>query len=357
MISKKRFLVKRFIDDTLGKLIFRILSMRQKKKFPKKIDKVIIIKLSSIGDSLLSLPGIKNLKETTKAKIVVVHSKDNEKIFRNQEFIDETVLLDVSGNNFFKLIKSLKKLKKQKADVTVDLSHTGNLSSIFSAFSGKFLVGFFNEELPSRKGFYDLEIPLRKENHMVINYFNIINFSKIRKDKIKISLIKPYYEKKEKNKVGKFLKAKKNLVGVHPCHEIKEKSWDKENFAKLIDYLVEKEKTPVLIGSSKEKSEVQKLISLIKYKNQIIDLSGKLNIIEVFSLMDYLDFFISNDGGIMHVAAAFDLPTLGIFNAETPKKYAPFNKKSFAIDSRKISKDESLKSAKKVINIFINKKL
>lgn len=357
MISKKRFLFKRLIDDTLGKAIFKILKFRKKKSFPKKIEKVVVIKLSSIGDSLLSLPGIKNLKDSTGVKIILIHSKDNENVFKNHDFIDETVLLDVSGNNPFKLIKSLRKLKDQNADISIDLSHTGNLSSLFSAFSGKFLVGFFNEEFPKRKGLYDVEIPLEKEKHMVTSYFNIMNLSKIGKDKIRLSLIKPFDEKKEKIKIERLLKSKKNLVGIHPCHEIKEKSWSKENFVKLIDYLIEKGKTPILIGSLKEKVEVQKLISLIKNKNKIIDLSGKLNIPEVFAIMNYFDFFVSNDGGIMHIAASFGLPTLGIFSAETPKKYAPYNPKSFAIDSRKISNEESLKTAKKVIDIFLNKHL
>jgi len=357
MISKKRFLFKRIIDDTLGKVVFNLLKIRKKRELPKKVNKIVILKLSSIGDSLLSLPGIKYLKEFTNAKIVVVHSKDNECIFKNQKFIDETFLLDVSGDNPLNLIKALLKLKDQKAEVSMDLSHTGNLSALFSAFSGKFLIGFFNEEFPSRKGLYDLEISLNKNKHMVLNYFNLTNSLYKNKNIQAISLVRPLDEKTQKHKIEKLLNSKKNLVGIHSCHEIKEKSWAKENFSKLIDYLVERGKTPVLIGSLKEKEEVGKLVSLLKHKNKVLDLSGELNIPEVFTIMNYFDFFISNDGGIMHIAASFNLPTLGIFSAETPKKYAPFNAKSFAIDSRKISKEESFKTAKKVIDLFLNKHL
>ncbi len=353
MISKKRFLLKRAIDDSFGKVLTKILSRRKKKELPEKIDKIVVLKLSSLGDSLLSLPGIKNLKEATGAKIIVVHSKDNESVFRNHDFIDENVLLDVSGYNPFKLFKSLMKLRKKKADVSFDLSHTGNLSSVFSSVSGKYLSRFYNEDFPSRKGFYDREVPLDKEIHMVKNYNKLLDIKKNKKDNLK--LINPV---NIENKV-EILEGKKNLIGIHPCHEIKEKSWEKENFAKIIDYLIENGKTPVILGSPKEKQDVERLLSLVKNENRekIIDLSGKLDIHEVFSAMKYFDFFVSNDGGIMHIAASFGIPTLGIFTAETPKKYAPFNDKSFAIDARGLSKEESYNTAKKVIDIFMNKYL
>lgn len=353
MISKKRFPIKRKIDDTFGKLLFNTLKSRKKKSFPKKIDKIIIFKLSTLGDSLLSLPSIKSLKEKTGAKIVLVHSGDNKEIFRNLDFIDEKILLDVSRNNPLQILKTLSKLKKQKADISVDLSHTGNLSAIFSKISGNYLIGFFNKEVPSRNGFYDFEFHLPEENHMTNNYFEI--FSHIN-PKIKNSEKRLISLSREKPpKIRKIASKNKNLVGIHPCHEIKEKSWNKKNFAKVLDYLVENKKTPIVLGSPKEKPEVQKVISLSKYPKRIINLAGKTSIEELFSLMKYFEFFISNDGGIMHLAASNDIPTLGIFSAETPLKYAPFNTKSFAIDARNISDEESLNTTKSVIDIFLEK--
>lgn len=355
MISKRRFPVKRKIDDTFGKMLFRIFCSKRKKSFPEKIEKIILFKLSTIGDSLLCLPAIKKLKEMSNAKIVLVHSGDNEIIFKNQEFIDERILLDVSKNNLFRVLKTILKLRKQNADVSVDLSHTGNLSAIFSRISGKYLIGFFNKEVPERRDFYNYEFPIENE-HMVRNYFGIL--SKINSPILsEIKLIKPEEKKELPAEIKNLLDGRKNFVGIHPCHEIKEKSWNKKNFAKIIDYLISNSKIPVILGSEKEKKEVQNLLEYVEKKDKVINLSGKLNLKEVFSIMEFFDFFISNDGGIMHVAASFGLPTLGIFSAETPRKYAPFNEKSFAIDVTGISDEESLEITKEVIDIFLNKHL
>ena len=219
MISKKRFILKRIIDDTFGKALFTAFSLRRKKSLPKKVNKIVIFKLSTIGDSLLSLPAIKKLKEDTGAKIILVHSGDNKVIFENQNFIDEKILLDVSKNDFFRLLKTILRIKKVNADVAVDLSHTGNLSAIFSLISGKYLVGFFNPEVPGRKGFYDFEFSIGSK-HMVMNYFGIFLGLCSSNKRINCSLITPSVNPSVAKKVEILLKNKKNLVVVHPCHDI-----------------------------------------------------------------------------------------------------------------------------------------
>lgn len=356
-ISKKRFLIKRAIDNTLGKSMFNLFSLRKKRAIPKKINKIIFFKLSAIGDSLLVLPFLKSLKDQAQTEIVGVHSEDNKDVFFGHDFIDKTILLNVSGKSPFALLKSLVKIKKEKADVIVDLSQTGNFPAVWAYMTSKFCIGFFNENLPSRNGLYDSEFPLNNRKHMVLNYLGLLSLFGLKHSKKNLGLIKLNFDKKVEKRIEDVLKNKSNLVGIHPCHEIPEKNWSKKNFAKVIDYLVEMGKTPVILGSPKEVRQVQKLLELVKNKKKILDLSGKLSITETIYLMDHLDFFVSNDGGLMHIAASFDMPTLGIFSAETPKKYAPFNKKSFAIDSRRISEEESLKTAKKVIDIFLNKHL
>ena len=80
MRSKNRFHTKRLLDEFFGKLFFNFLK-NQKKGFPTKFNKIIVYKLSAIGDSILLLPSIKLLKENTKAKIIVAHSSDNELVF------------------------------------------------------------------------------------------------------------------------------------------------------------------------------------------------------------------------------------------------------------------------------------
>lgn len=333
MISKKRFLIKRFVDDSIGLTIFEALKTKKKNIIPKKPKEIIIFKLSAIGDSILTLNPIKKLKEKTKAKIIIACSSSNKIVFENQNFIDEIVLVDATGNNIFNILRKLNYLKRKKADLAIDLSHTGKISAIWAKIIGKSCIGFYNEEQPKRKGFYDFEYKMDLNKHMIFNYYNLFNYFKISFD---LNLLKVKFPKIR----IKELENKKNLVGIHPAHEIEEKSWNKNKFAKIINFIIENKKIPVILGSKKELKAVLEILDLVKEKNKVINLAGKLNLNETFNAMENFDFFIANDGGLMHAAASMDLPTLGIFNVETPMRYAPFNKNSYSVHKDYISVEE-----------------
>lgn len=337
MRSKNRFHAKRLMDIVIGKLFFNILR-KQKKDFPKKFNKILIYKLSAIGDSILLLPSVKNLREKTGAKIVMVHSSDNKVVFQNQSFIDKRIEIDVAKNNFFKIIKNLFNLRKEKADLAIDFSNTGYFSAVFAKLTAKYSVGFFNKEIPNRKNFFDKEFSLDLNKHTVINYLNLVGIA-INKKVSTPNLIPIKSSPKDKLFVKNLLKNKKNLVGIHPCHEIKKKSWEEKKFVKIINFLIKNKKIPVILGSPKEKFAVEQLLKKVNEK-KVINLTGKMSIPQVSAAMDYFDFFISNDGGIMHISASKNLKTLGIFNIESPKRYSPFNKKSFSVHKNTISVEE-----------------
>ena len=187
------------------------------------------------------------------------------------------------------------------------------------------------KEILERKGFYDFEYEINSIKHMVLNYFNLAKPFNLNSSEKDLKLIPLNASKESKLKIKELIEYKKDLVGIHPCHEIKEKNYSKKEFAKVIDFLISAGKTPVILGSPKEIKQIKELLELVKEKNKVLNLAGRVPIPETIDLMNYLDFFIANDGGIMHIAASNNLPTLGIFNAETPKKYAPFNRKSFSV--------------------------
>jgi heptosyltransferase-3 len=54
-----------------------------------------------------------------------------------------------------------------------------------------------------------------------------------------------------------------------------------------------------------------------------IDLTGKLSLPEVAACMRKLEIFIGNDSGLMHLAAASGIPTLGLFGPSRASQYAP----------------------------------
>ena len=55
-----------------------------------------------------------------------------------------------------------------------------------------------------------------------------------------------------------------------------------------------------------------------------IDLVGKADLLTAFACLERCAFFVGNDSGLMHLAAAARVPTLGLFGPSRVEHYAPW---------------------------------
>ena len=335
-MKKIKLAKQKKIDSSVGTLINYLiagLNFFKKKEIKERPKKILFIKFEAVGDSLLCLPAIKEVKKKTNAEIYVICSKANLLVFENQDFVDKIILLDhrkFEGKRMYNLIK---KLRKEKIDVVVDTGQSANLSGIISYLIGKSSVGFKKQKGVSRNKVYDYSIRLDFKKHMVDCYFDLVSPlgvekpSRIVLEKIKIS-------KEIKDNAKKLLGNKKNLVGIHACNELAYKVWPKEKFAKIIEFLIEKKKKNILLlGSINEKKDNETLIKCIdnKLHSKIINLAGKTGMRDLVGIMPHLDLFIGNDGGPMHIAASENIPTIGLFGFETPVRYGPYSNKKVSV--------------------------
>jgi heptosyltransferase-2 len=63
-------------------------------------------------------------------------------------------------------------------------------------------------------------------------------------------------------------------------------------------------------------------------QHRLIDLSGKTTLGEAMALIKCCELFITNDSGLMHVAAALNVPLIAIFGSTNPDTTGPWNPKS-----------------------------
>ena len=65
-----------------------------------------------------------------------------------------------------------------------------------------------------------------------------------------------------------------------------------------------------------------------------IDLAGSIDLLTVFACLQRSAFFIGNDSGLMHMAAAADVPTLGLFGPSRPERYRPWGPRAAFVRTR-----------------------
>jgi heptosyltransferase-2 len=59
-----------------------------------------------------------------------------------------------------------------------------------------------------------------------------------------------------------------------------------------------------------------------------LNLAGRTELAEAMALIGSLDLFITNDSGLMHVAAALDVPLIAIFGSTNPVTTGPWGSRS-----------------------------
>lgn len=102
------------------------------------------------------------------------------------------------------------------------------------------------------------------------------------------------------------------------------KRWPVEHFAALARQLDQANYTVWTVGSVKDQEDGARIEAL---SNGIaINLCGRTQLAEAIDLMSTADIVVSNDSGLMHVAAALRRPLIALFGSSSPKFTPPLSK-------------------------------
>jgi heptosyltransferase-3 len=118
------------------------------------------------------------------------------------------------------------------------------------------------------------------------------------------------------------------VLAVGPTANWPAKIWRAERFAELIERLTAADgilpgARVAIFGRDNERPLALRLIEAIP-KTRRIDLAGHLDLLEVFACLQRCTFYIGNDSGLMHLTAASNIPTLGLFGPSREEHYAPW---------------------------------
>jgi len=100
------------------------------------------------------------------------------------------------------------------------------------------------------------------------------------------------------------------------------KRWPAERFAEVGDMAARRWGAKVILfGSSQERDICDRVRRGMG--SQALDLSGRTSLGVVMGLVERCAFFVCNDSGLMHIAAALGLPTVAIFGPTDPTATGP----------------------------------
>jgi heptosyltransferase II len=273
--------------------------------------KVLIELPTWMGDTVMTTPAIENLvSHFVDVEITLVGSFISTELLTNHSKVIETYVLEKNYFNLYKLLKHLSEF------------------DLFISFRSSFRSRFINFFV-SAKNKYQFNKNKYNNMHQVEKYNSFIN------DSLKINTLAGRLILDPEKKI----KGKKNkLVGINPGASYgSAKRWYPKEFAVVAKDL-SNQYDIIIFGGPSEKDIAQDIEKyLIKYGiDNYQNLAARLSIKELLPQIANLDLFITGDSGPMHLASAFQIPTISIFGPTNYNETSQWMNKSSKVIKKKL---------------------
>ena len=315
----------------------------------KGIERILIIRLSAIGDVVRVLPAVNALRERfPTAHIAWVVEEKARDVLVHQPEIDETIvfqrnrwekgLLNPLGflRTTGEVYRFVRELRRRHYDIAFDF-HGILKSGLISYMSGaKERVGF-------DRGY------CKEWNHLFNNRKVSPRSNRINRFERNLSLLGPlgldgvrgdvdlHVSQEDMEYVDQFFRDRRPgmsgpLVAIHPGTSSKTiyKRWSPTKYTELADRLVEELKVSVLFTwGPGERAMVDEVRARMRSDSMVAPETHSLK--QLAEIFRRCGVYIGNDTGPMHIASLVKTPVVGIYGPTDPIVNAPYEGTSHII--------------------------
>ncbi len=121
------------------------------------------------------------------------------------------------------------------------------------------------------------------------------------------------------------------LIGIAPSGRSYLKQWPIERFIDTINNLLKDKKYKVVLMGEANQASISKDIKNGVRDEGLIDLTGKLDLNELFALIDRLSLLLTCDSASLHIASDLGVKVVALFGSTDPEEYGPTGRDDIAI--------------------------
>ena len=268
--------------------------------------KILLIRFSSIGDIVLTTPVIRCLKLQLKgAEVHYLTKKAFSPVLEANPYIDKIHKIEK------KLEEVIPDLKSENFDYIIDLHH--NLRSNLIRLLIKKPCFTFNKLNLEKWLLVNFKINRLPPLHIVDRYMEAVKMLGVVNDNRGLDYFIP--AKEEVHSASLPETHRQGYIGfvIGGQHATKRLPTEK-----IISVCGKIEKPVVLLGGKEDGETAAKIVAVIG-KDKIYNACGKYNINQSASLIKQADKIITNDTGLMHIAAAFKKDIVSIWGNTLPE--------------------------------------
>jgi len=304
--------------------------MIRQKFDPSRVRRLLIRSTNWIGDAVMTTPAVRAIRRNFgRAEISILVKPWVAPVFADSPHVDRLLIYDAAGRHHGSSgkLRLARELRRRRFDAAILLQNA------FEAALITWLAG-----IPRRVGYKtDARGPLLthgvrctaavKRVHQTRYYLTILEALGMSVGSQRLDL---FLGPAGPERAGRILRARgvsphQRLVGINPSATFgPAKQWLPESFARLADRIQEHLDARILMFGGPGDRQLGERIQQMAAR-PMVNLCGRTSLEEAMALIQVCDLFISNDSGLMHVAAALDVPLIAIFGSTNPVATGPYS--------------------------------
>ena len=299
-----------------------------------KIDKsgvrrILVRATNWVGDSVMSVPALEVVRENFPSSSITVLARPwVVPLFKNHPAVDE-ILSYRKGKGllayFRELMQTAQLIRNNRYDLAILFQNA--FEAAFLAYLGgiPYRVGYGGDG----RGFLLTHGVVRTEevlkNHQVEYYLNLLKAMGWDGPRRVPHL---YVAPEDMEKARNLLHARGIIegdfvIGLSPGALFGDaKRWPADRFAKIGDWAAERWSARVLVLGSGNEADICEVLCG-SMAREPYNFCGQTSLGVAIGLVRQCNFFVTNDSGLMHIAAALGVPTLAIFGSTDPIATGP----------------------------------
>lgn len=300
--------------------------------------KILIVRLSSIGDVVTTLPVVGLLKnhipnctitwavEEPASELVEGYPGIQQVlVVKRKQWIESVRACNIldAGKAFFAFVQTL---RREQYDLVIDFQ--GLLKSGILVFlaRGRRKLGYGNAREGATLFYTEKASPPDFNEHAIKRHMRLLEALCIAPEAHMV--FGPLFGKEDDVSAEKLLHAqhidrKRPIVFFHPAALWETKRWGAAKAAELCDTVQTAFDCQILlVGSGADRNYLDTICS--RAQGQIQNLAGQTTLRELACLFSKADLVLSMDSGPMHLACAAGAPVIALFGPTAPWRTGPF---------------------------------
>lgn len=294
-----------------------------------KTTDILIIQTAFLGDTILASSFAYQVKKCFPlARVHFFLREGNESLIDGLDFVDKVWVWEKSQGKYKALLGLILTLRKYQFEYVFNLHRHFNSGLITARMKAKEKIGFKENPLSF---FYT-----QKVRHLIPHDHNGKYYHEVQRNLLLLKEVVPSLEISDEAKVYPphlplkeehfSIKESEEYLVVAPTSVWFTKQWELSKYLDLIKQVTQK---VYLIGAPSDREDCEKLI----VREGVVNLCGKLSLLESAALMKNAKRVIVNDSAPLHLASAVNAKTTAIFCSTTPRfGYFPLAQESEVVE-------------------------